>query len=478
MTLIKKLDETFVEILSNEPAILKEIADKFSFQVPNFLGDYRFKMGIWDGKKSLFNTMKRTLYVGLVPKLIKWLNSNNYDYKLDSDLSSFEFSLDEGIKFIASLNLPFEPKDYQIKYFVKSVRERRLVCISPTSSGKSLIIYMLFRYFNKKTLLVVPSLSLILQLKSDFEKYGLQNSDNIIHAVTNGMYVDTQKQLTIVNYHAIAKCDSKFFHDFEVVLGDEAHSWKAETLVSIMKKCCNSKIKIGFTGTTTGNEYSDHTIEGLFGPLYRFITTKDMMDRGDSSKLLIEAIVLNHQENPYRNLHLENIDYQTELDYLATHDKRNKFIKNLALSLKGNIFIMFKTIEQGKRIYELIKDKANCPVYYVDGQTSVNEREEIRLAVEQHENSITICSTVFATGINITTINSIIFASPSKSRVRVLQSIGRGLRKGKNKYNVTLFDIADDICRGKTNHTLNHFKERVKLYNEEKFDYKFHLVNI
>jgi superfamily II DNA or RNA helicase len=474
MLKIVKIDEVNVKITCTEQSTLKEISDKFSFLSPNYQFDYRFKNNWWNGKKTFFNIFKKTFYIGLLPKLLKWLNESGYEYELDSKLNEYEFSVLEAKEFIKTLNLPFEVRDYQLKYFIKSVRHRRLLCISPTASGKSLIIYLIFKYFNKKTLLIVPQLSLLPQMLKDFKSYGYENVENNVHLIHAGTEKNSDKPITISTWQSLLNVDKGFFKQFDVILGDEAHLFKANSLKEIMQNASNVGIKIGFTGTLTGNAYDNALIEGLFGPVVKYISTKEMINKEYSPELKIKAIILNHTN--FENEHFR-MEYDVEIDYLIKHEKRNKFIKNLACSLKGNTFIMFRIKDHGKELYRLIKEKSKYPVYYVDGNTSVDEREKIRLNVESNINSITVASTVFTTGINITTIDNIIFAFPSKSRVRVLQSIGRGLRKNKNKINLFLFDICDKFSNLE-NYTLLHFKERLKLYKEEMFNYKIYRVNI
>jgi len=479
MILIEKLNEVYLKISTDEPSIKKEIARLFEFQKPGFQHDWNFKKGWWNGKRTLFNSYNGKLYIGLLPKLLKYLNDSNYEYTLNDDFNAVEFSIQEAKEFVKTLNLPFEVREYQLKYFIKCVRNSRHICVSPTSSGKSLIIYLLYRYYNTKTLLIVPTTSLVEQMCKDFIYYGYTEAAENIHLIYEGRSKTTDKKLTISTWQSIYLQNENFFEEYRVVIGDEVHGFKADSLIGIMNKTVNTPVKIGFTGTVTGEPYYDHIIEGLFGSEIQFITSKQMMDKEFSSKLMIRCIILKHvTDNPYRDAYLEKLEYQDELKYITDKEKRNIFIANLALSLNGNSFVMFRFKEHGKALYELIRKKATCPVYYVDGETDTAEREKIREYVESHEKSITVCSTVFSTGINITSINNLIFAFPSKSRIKVLQSIGRGLRISKVKFEIELFDIADDITSEIRNITLEHFRSRLQLYKQEQFDFKFYKIDM
>ena len=169
------------------------------------------------------------------------------------------------------------------------------------------------------------------------------------------------------------------------------------------------------------------------------------------------------------------------MNYIIEHDKRNAFIKNLSLSLDGNTLVLYSRVEaHGEPLYNLINDsvKSGRKVFYVHGGVDGEEREEVRRITEEESNAIIVASYgTFSTGVNIKNLHNVIFASPSKSRIRNLQSIGRVLRKGKNKTKAMLYDIADDISvKGKKNYTLNHLIERVKIYNEENFTYEIRKV--
>ena len=478
MIILQKVNEVYVKVLADQ-SILKDIASKFEFYMPSYEQDWRFKNGWWNGKSTIFNTYTKLFYIGLLPKLTAWFDEIGYEYRFEGKFNAEEFSVFEATEFIKTIGLPdkFEVRDYQLKYFVKMVRNHRGICLSPTSSGKSLIIYLLFRYFNEKTLLIVPSINLVKQMYSDFKEYGYDVESNV-HFVYQGIEKTSDKLLIISTWQSIYEQKEEYFKQFKVVIGDEAHHYDAKSVARIMARLVNASVRIGLTGTLTAQEYKDHMVEGLFGPPTRYITTKELIDQGYASDMIIKGIVLNHVESPFRDMYLTKPSYEDELAYLLQNKKRNKFIRNLALSLEGNTFVMFRVIDHGKELYELIKEKATCPVYFVDGSTSATDRETLRKTIQGSEKSITVASTVFATGVNITSISNLIFTHPSKSRIRVLQSIGRGLRKHVDKSFLTLFDIADDLTSGSDNITLRHFVERVKLYREEKFDQKHYKIDM
>ena len=331
------------------------------------------------------------------------------------------------------------------------------------------MIYALVRYHinvSRNVLIVVPTTSLVEQMYKDFESYGWRTKD--CHKIYAGADKYTDHNVIITTWQSIYKEPRKWFDRFDVVIGDEAHQFKAKSLTTLMSKMHKCKFRIGFTGTLDGANVNQLVLEGLFGRCSKVTKTNELIKQGYLAKLMVRIILLKHEEKLFEG-------YQDEIDYLIDHEGRNKFIRNLAIDLKGNTLILFNYVERhGLVLYNLINSHTDKPVYFVHGGVDVEDREDVRVLTEQSDNAIIVASYgTFSTGINIKKLHNIIFASPSKSRVRNLQSIGRVLRKGENKSQATLYDIADDISTNKgNNYTLNHLMERVKIYNEEKFHYE------
>ena len=480
---IVKYNEVFLKV-ECESDVAQELSEYFTFFVPGykFMPAYRNKM--WDGKIRLFNPMTRLIYAGIIKHLELFCQERKYELEIDDAYAANEYSLHEAKQFIASLNLPVQPRDYQIDAFTYAVRNNRGLLVSPTASGKSLIIYLLTRYYNVKTLIVVPTTTLVHQLASDFESYGFTSDngrgDPGIHKIYSGKEKETESQITITTWQSIYKQSKEWFKNYEVIVGDEAHLFKAKSLTSIMTKMETVKYRFGFTGTLDGTETHRLVLEGLFGPVRNVITTSELIDQKHVSDLRIIAIVLKYSDD-IRKL-MKGAAYQDEMDFIVTHAPRNRFIKNLTLSLEGNILLLFQYVDKhGKVLYDMLKSSDESkPVYFVHGGVDGEERNKIRELVEQKKNSIIIASYgTFSTGINIPSIQTVIFASPSKSRIRNLQSIGRGLRKSEGKEMATLYDISDDLTwKTSKNHTIQHFVERIKIYNEEKFEYKIYTVEL
>jgi superfamily II DNA or RNA helicase len=479
--IISKKNEVYLHVEA-EPHIYYELRDAFQFEVPNAKFAPAYKNKWWDGHIYLFNINTQEIYVGLLDKLIRFCEQHNYTYEFkDNKYYGLPFEVNEmiskeGVKDYMTSISKYAPRDYQVEGVYDALRHNRKLMISPTASGKSLMIYSIVRYYVEKEqniLIVVPTTSLVEQMYKDFADYGW-DVGSFCHKIYAGKERETDSQVIITTWQSIYKLPKQYFSRFNVVVGDEAHNFKSKSLVSIMTKLFDAKYRFGFTGTLDGSQTHKWVLEGLFGPSYKIIRTDELMQKGHVAKLDINILLLKHPPNKFET-------FEDEVQYIINHEKRNKFIKNLALDLKGNTLILFSRVEgHGQPLYELINKSIaeNRHVFFVHGGVDTEDREKVREITEKENNAIIVASYgTFSTGINIKNLHNVIFASPSKSRIRNLQSIGRVLRKSDSKTKATLYDIADDISyKSRKNYTLNHLIERIKVYNEENFNYD--IVNI
>ena len=481
--ILHKKNEAFIQV-ECERSLAQELSDFFCFFVPGYQFVPAYKNRTWDGRIRLFDLRTFTIYRGLVPYIEKFCQERDYKLSIDTDINATKnFSVVEAKQFIDTLNLPHEIRDYQFKAFIQAVRNKRMLLLSPTASGKSLIIYTIVRWLQeadfKKGLLIVPTTSLVEQMYSDFVSYGY-DSEEYCHRQYSGKEKHTNKFLTITTWQSIYKNDKDYFEQFDFVLGDEAHQFKAKSLTTILSGCSNAKYRVGTTGTLDGTQTHRLVLEGLFGPVYKATTTSELIEKGQLASFKIKCLILKYHESLCKQA--RDWDYNEEKNFIVSHKPRNDFIKNLTLSLEGNTLVLFQLVEKhGKELYESIKAEAkNRHVFFVFGGTDVEVRESVRSITEKEKDAIIVASYgTFSTGVNIRNLHNIIFASPSKSRIRNLQSIGRGLRIGDNKTEAVLFDIVDDFRIGKfANYSLKHFIERVKIYDEEKFKYKFYNIEL
>ncbi len=475
--IISKKNEVFLQVQA-EPHVYYELADQFTFDVPGAKFSPAYKKKFWDGKIRLFSTQTGQIYVGLLDRVVQFCKDHGYSYEfVNSKHYGLPFEVNEGIskegvKDYMNAICKHKPRDYQIDGVYDALRHNRKLLISPTASGKSLMIYSIVRYYverKQNTLIVVPTTSLVEQMYKDFADYGW-DVGSFCHKIYAGRERETNSQVIITTWQSIYKLPRKYFERFSVVVGDEAHQFKSKSLISIMSKLADAKYRFGFTGTLDGSQTHKWVLEGLFGPSYKIIKTNELMKKGHVATLDINVLLLKHPPNKFEN-------FEEEVQYIINHNRRNNFIKNLALDLKGNTLILFARVEKhGEPLYNLINNSniiENRRVFFVHGGIDTEDREEIRDITERENNAIIVASYgTFSTGINIKNLHNVIFASPSKSRIRNLQSIGRVLRKGDNKTKATLYDIADDISyKSRKNYTLNHLIERIKVYNEENFNY-------
>ena len=473
---ISKKNEVYLKV-DSDPHVFYDLSDQFTFELPGakFMPQYRNKY--WDGKIRLFNVKNGEIYVGLLDKIQKFCEDHEYTYEfLDNKFFGTPFEVNENISFegvkdyMTSIS-KYAPREYQVEGVYDALKHNRRLLISPTASGKSLMIYSIVRYYVEKqqnTLIVVPTTSLVEQMYKDFADYGW-DVGSFCHKIYAGKERETDSQVIITTWQSIYKLPRKYFERFSVVIGDEAHQFKSKSLISIMTKLHKAKHRFGFTGTLDGTQTHKWVLEGLFGPSYKIIKTDELMKKGHVAKLDINVLLLKHKAQKFEV-------FEDEVQYIINHDQRNKFIRNLALDLKGNTLILYARVEgHGRVIYDMINSNVleQREVFFVHGGVAAEEREKVREITETQNNAIIIASYgTFSTGINIKNLHNVIFASPSKSRIRNLQSIGRVLRKGNNKTKATLYDIADDISyKSRRNYTLNHLVERIKIYNEENFNY-------
>ena len=477
---IRKKNEVFLRI-DCDPHIRHELQDEFTFDVPGakFMPQYRSKY--WDGKIRLFNLQKQEIYVGLLDKITSFCK--RYDYEFEFENSKYyglpyeetESISYEGVKDYLTRISKYKPRDYQIDGVTDALQKNRRLVISPTGSGKSLMIYAVTRYHvehKRSTLIIVPTTSLVEQMYKDFVDYGW-NVDGICHKIYAGKDLMSQNPVIISTWQSIYKLPKDWFNRFDVVIGDEAHQFKSKSLVSIMTKLYDTKYRYGFTGTLDGTQTHKWVLEGLFGPSYKIVNTKELREKGYLATLNIKVLLLKHDPKRFDT-------YQDEIEYIIGHEKRNKFIRNLVLDLKGNTLVLYSRVAtHGEVLFDLI-NKDDRKVFFIHGGVDVEERESVRSIAEVESNAIIIASFgTFSTGINIKNLHNIVFSSPSKSRIRTLQSIGRVLRKSNSKLSATLYDIADDTKKGSVqNYTLNHLIERIKYYNEEKFNYDIIQIKI
>ena len=472
---LEKFNEAYLRIKC-EPSVGKELSEFFTFEVPGARFMPSVRRRIWDGKIRLFSPGTGKIYLGLLPYVRRFLAEQGHKIQYDSSLiPPQKFDKKITTKFVRSLEKgTFKARDYQIDAIHNILESDRGLILSPTGSGKSFIIYALVRYYlktlnDKKILIIVPTTNLVEQMYGDFADYGWF-PDEHCHKLYAGSDKNTDREVVISTWQSIYKLDKKYFSQFGAVFVDECHLAKAKSLTGIMTKLHDCQYRIGTTGTLDGSEIHQLVLEGLFAKHKEVTTTAQLVKQKYLSNLNIRCLVLNHVKTNKRQR-----TYQEEMDYLSKSPPRNNFICKLALTLEGNTLILAQYIKQLETLTLALTDHTkDRKIFFVYGATEAVERDKIRGIVEEENDAIIVASYgVFSMGINIKRLHNIIFASPYKSQIKVLQSIGRGLRLTKDKTECNLFDIADDLCyNNKSNYTLKHFEERILIYSQQEFDYE------
>lgn len=484
MIKILPINETKVRI-QTDLGTLQEIADSFKFRVDGYKHMPSYKMGFFDGYIRLVDLRFGTIPKGLIPDLLRWSNERDYEIEVDESIVK---PFKERIEFSwQDLQLGFGPRDYQEDAVTRCLAKKRQIILASTGAGKSLIIYANIRALEtvceRKILLIVPSISLVDQMYGDFKDYSKNDADwdvSCVHKIYGGEEKQTRKHIVISTWQSLQNIkDDEYFQQFDAVLFDEVHTCVGKVVASIMDKCTNAFYRFGFTGTLSESKTNEMQLKALFGPVHRVTNTKDLMDRGLLADLKIKVIILKYFSEYLTDMaNAKGFTYKQEMDLLCMQDTRNNFISKLVATRQNNTLVLFQFVEKhGKPLERKLRFYCEGKqIHLVYGGTEAEQRERVRQICETHNNVVILASYgVYQQGINIKNLHNIVFASPTKSKIRVLQSIGRGLRTHESKESCNLYDIGDDLRgnRKKPNFTLNHLLERAKMYQQEGFDVEF-----
>lgn len=477
---IERVNDVYIRVRT-ESGIKMELSKHFEFEVPGAKFSPAYRNKIWDGRIRMFNAMTGMIYAGLLPHIVKFCATRDYECEVDAQLKPDESVQDTaGYDLAKEFDTIYEPRDYQNNAIVHALKNNRSLLLSPTASGKSLIIYLLSRFHaeqGRRVLIVVPTISLVTQMATDFVEYNKNRPLNI-HKIMGGVEKNIDAEYTITTWQSVFKEKKDWFSKFDMVVIDEAHLAKAKSITGIMEKMPDCKYRYGLTGTLDGTQTHKLVLEGLFGAVFDVVKTKTLIDDKTLAEFKIKSVVLSYPDT-IRKANTGKT-YQEEIDWIVRNESRNSFIRNLAWSLPGNTLILFQFVEKHGKVLHPILAREDKTIHFVHGEVQAQDRENVRHITETTDNNIILASYgTFSTGINIRRLDNIIFASPSKGKIRNLQSIGRVLRKGNGKEKAALYDIVDDLqWKNKKNFAVLHFLERVKIYTEEGFDFKIYNVDI
>lgn len=460
-------------------SILREVNDYFTYDVAgaaHIKRQSRYKG--WDGKIHLFRMRSRTIYRGLHTRVLVFLQERGYSILDNVAVSSPPLDTTTLTSAITSLKLPVVPREYQLASFFHLLQHERGIVVSPTGSGKSLIIYLLVRaLLHEHILIIVPTVNLVTQMSNDFKEYGYTGT---VQTITAGKTKAITQPVVCSTWQSIYDMPESFFAQFNAVICDEVHLAKAKSLTGIMERT-NAQYRIGFTGTLVDTPVHQLVLEGLYGPVFKAVSTKTLIDRQELSNVHVHMCGITYDHNTCQQ-HRHDA-YQDELDFLVSIPERTEYIAKLCATTQGPTMVLATYVSKHTvPLFNAIT--THCPnrnVYYIVGETDDEERELIRQTVIKSDGEPIIVGSygVLQLGLNIPNLTNLILASPSKSRIRVLQSVGRILRGDKDKLCAHVYDIVDDLrIQRHTNFTFKHAQERLQYYNQERFPITMSVISL
>jgi superfamily II DNA or RNA helicase len=343
------------------------------------------------------------------------------------------------------------------------------------------IQYIIIQYLTlvegfDRILLTVPTTGLVTQIYNDFKDYAqnieFNEADYLTIPNKQNIKFKADAKVIISTWQSIQKQDIEYFENFDVLMCDEVHTMAADVSQQISLKSKNVSVKLGMTATLSNTKLGEMPLIGLFGPIYKTTTTADLIGQGMLAKIEIKAIQMSF---PNISNRARIIDYAEEISILTNSVERTEFIAKLSGKLKGNTLVLFNHIEHGTAIFNTVKELyPEKKVFYIAGSSSKQEREDVRVVAEKNDDVIIVAGyAVFSTGVNIKNLHNLMFAAPSKSMIRILQSIGRVLRLHNGKDCAVVYDLydifGDDPSKAK-NYGFKHFIERYKIYNDVKME--------
>lgn len=477
--LVHKLDEVYLFIECNKD-IAAQLNDYFTFEEPGSQFKTNFRPG-WDGYTRLFSKRTHKIGIGLLWYVLKFCTEYNYSFAIDPELKKVgvldNVELDN---YISELDLvdgkcrPIEPYWYQRKILDYTEVHNRGTFTAATSAGKSLAIYLMTRRAlhknpNNKVLILCPGVGLVHQMVNDFKDYSQKNGwdvDAHTHVIYSGQDKASNKSVIVSTWQSIYKLPKEDFKDYTHLICDEVHGAEGASIQAISKKMVNASHRYGLTGTLKDAKAHTLTIQSAFGKVVPIVKTWQLQEGGQAAQLFIKQIGFRYKDSPGQ------MDFMDEKDWLSKCDVRNNTLAAFANSLKGNTLLFFERRVQGDAMYEYLKEHSNKDVFIINGDVKGDVRNDIKHYMNKYDDCIVVASYgTTSTGWSVNNIHNIIFGAPSKSIIRVLQSVGRGLRLNDNKEYCTLYDIFD-IFEGFDSFSFKHAIERTKIYRQERFNIK------
>lgn len=490
---VHKYDEVYFWLECNYEQSVG-LRNHLSCYAPNHKFDQRFKAKVWDGKISFYDLRTKLLPIGLIDELQKFAFRNDYELIFDFDKEEFVDSISEQDihEFYEKIysQTDFYPRDYQHNAIKRALSHHRGIIQAATGAGKSLTIYSLIRYcmevLEGDVILVVPNITLVNQMFSDFTDYGWETvGDEVCVLYTNAVY-NENKRVLITTWQSVYKREPQFFERFGAIIVDECHSINSSSssLRTILEKAKYAQYRIGLTATVPTFPADIRTLTGYLGPILSTVTTEELIDRKILSEVKIINCLLKYSAEDVKNC--KKMTYPEEVRFVTEHPLRNNFLGFVLKNINSdeNSIVLCDRIEHLKRIVGYLEENfPDRPVEVIRGSVSGKERERIRKSVEGQDGIIIVATyATMSTGVNIPKIHNIFLFSSYKSMFKIYQTIGRGLRKHESKKFLKVWDVVDDLRYKKRktknqkepigyNYLFDHFKERLTLYDKQNFKY-------
>jgi len=454
------------------------------------------KRGVWDGYVTYIKDDK-WIPAGLWRYVIDVCKEYNFEVQvngirrlIDPDISAETFEK-WALDFFKGSEIT--PRDYQIETAYNILKFRKCLAELATSAGKTLISFLTIAYMLEKKkaeriLFIVPNVSLVVQAHEDFHDYNYMNKVDLrIQQIFAGQKIKSNKNIVIGTYQSLIKKSVEYFEQFDAVIVDETHKAKSASIKTILQKCTKAQYRYGLSGTIPKDGTLDKlTLMSQTGPVISEVKASFLQDQGHIAKCVVKVIEMNYatdsQRLAFQELAQNKYDskdvFQLEQNFIINSEGRLDFISSVIARVPRNSLVLFHRIEHGKRLYEKLRQESNKRVYYVDGGTDKDIREEYKKKMEAGEEVVIVASYgTFSTGISIKKIHNIFFTESFKSEVIIRQSIGRGLRQHESKDKVLIVDFVDDIRTDEwDNYLFKHGKARQSIYRQEKFDYNIKRV--
>jgi superfamily II DNA or RNA helicase len=489
---VEKLNEVWMRVESDDVTEV-ELYNKFSFFVDGYKYMPKFKAGVWDGQIHLWNQNTKRMYFGLYTELKQFAKENSHAILDSVKNKDPEFSVEYISTWLDSQILTsgddiIECRDYQYTSVVECLHNKRKVIKSPTSSGKTLILYLISKFLyehGKRILIQTDSTNLVSQTYTDWIDYSQANKfqvEDITQKIYGGLDKNITKPIAISTWQTQHSQNKNkefgYFNEFfDAVLIDEAHRSDTNSITGILENCTDIEYRMGFSGSIKKTKMNQMQLTGLLGPVHKAITTRELIDRGEVADVKINMVICKYPKIVHKVL--KDKKYQDQIEWLLNVVERNRFIVNLAASKKGNSLILFNNEFHGELLVDLCKELyPNIPVFFINGKTKTETREEIRSKIEGLEKSITVGSFgTISTGWSVKNLHNLILAHPYKSPIRIIQSIGRVLRLFKNKFKCNMYDICDIlVTSGKRDYLKKHTAQRAEIYIDEELNFSTHEI--